>query len=247
MLLAIFIIAGLALIAATISVLAIQNIRNSRAVVLSEPAAGAAQSGAEEGIWNIKRNTALPICTSSSSSDSQSLGTTGFWSASSYCKSYAAATFSISANTAYPFYLFDPDHPNDDLDLSAMPDGGYHNLSVTENTGTHNVNIYVTRLDGTPIGVQPVTVSPGGNVVINGLVGPSGSDNRMAVRLVYCETICVAGSETASVTVNTDQGMPTFPTIESLGCAQKGAGDSGTNTCNGGEVYNRQINVTVPQ
>jgi len=259
-LLAVFIVAGVALITITVSVLAIQGIRNSRSVTLSEPAVGQATGGAEEGVWSLKRNVTLPDCTNNATNTTNQgeTGTTGInYSARSYCKSYGPATFDVSATSPYTFYLFDPYAPNGcgtsgtptcadgsthPVDLSGMSNGGYHTMTITLNSGSSNLNVYTTRLDGSQVGIQPLTVSTGNTITITGLNGTTGNDNRVQVKLEYCPTACTDPS--ASVTINTDQGMPTFPTVASTGCAQKGNGTG--NSCTSGEVYNRRIEVTVP-
>jgi hypothetical protein len=122
----------------------------------------------------------------------------------------------------------------------------YSEIDVTlPGSATHNLAIYVTRFDGTTIGTQPVTVSPGHTITIPiNNAGRDGMDNRMQVRLVYW--LGGASGAKTSVEVTTDQGMPTFPTIDSVGCAGKIQPGSG---CPGGatEQYNRRLNVTVPR
>jgi hypothetical protein len=259
LLLAIFIMSGLSLIAITVSALAIQNIRNSRSAVFSEPAIGQAQSGAEEGLWNIKRNLAVPSCNNSPLQNSESVGAANTWSARTVCKDYTDATIDLSANTPYNFYLYDPDDKNGDVDLTGISGGDpYRCMTVDLLSGANNLKITVKRLDGTAWGSPSTTTinsstakgsssctGTATQATINNLAGPSGQDNRLQVTLTYCEAICVPGSSSAKVLVTTNIGMPTFPTIDSVGCAQRGA--SQTSACDGNEIYSRRINVSVPQ
>lgn len=266
LLLSVFILSGISLIAVTVSALAIQSIRNSRAVVFSEPAIGQAQSGAEESLWSIKRNTGTtpPSCDSNSTKKSDTQGS--IWSARSYCQDYSGATFELTPNVAQVFYLYDPDYPNGVpdasctlnggvlLDLSEMVDGGYQEINISlPDTAAHNLNVYVTRLDGTPAGF-PVSwpfgqiVAPGETLQITNLPGPDGQqgcsyDNRLMVRMVYW--LGGSGSEIATVTASTEKGLPSIASIDSTGCAQRGAGAG--NECTGNEVFNRKINVTIPR
>jgi hypothetical protein len=258
LLLAVFVVSTLTLVAVTVSVLAIQSIRNSRAVVLSEPALGAAHSGAEDGVWNIKRglSSTIPKCDSTPSKSSAALG--NVWSASAFCKSFGATSFVLTTDTPYTVYLYDPDDAEGDIDLRGMEDGGYHCMSADMASGTHTVKISIKRFSGTQVGT-PVTINPSSSHVassctgdpsqttINGLAGPSGQDNRMIVTLTYCETgVGCNSSDTATVSLNTDApGVPTIPTIDSTGCAQRGTGTAGNN-CNGNEIYSRKVQVIVP-
>lgn len=258
LLLAVMVMAGITLIAVTVAFLAIQEIRVSRADLYSQQAITAAQAGAEEGLWDMKRpdNGTLPQCTSSVTDTNLQAA------AGSFCKSYDnGATINLEVNKPYFVYLYDPDDPNGDSDLTGMTNT-YTCLTADWLTGgSHNINVYLTRLDGTPVGdkSQPATfnrtstagLSPcDGNrhqLTINNLQGPSNQDNRMILKLVYCEggAGCTA-DESASVTVNTNGGMPTLPTIDATGCA--GAITPSDNcTATGQEQFNRRINVTVPQ
>ncbi|MBX4205127.1 MAG: hypothetical protein KW788_02995 [Candidatus Doudnabacteria bacterium] len=264
LLLAVLITAGLTLIALTISALTIQSIRNSRAVTLSEPAIGQAHSGAEEGVWRIKRYGTVANCDSPYSGE-QSVSS-DIYSARNYCQTMSPASFELSSNNPFIFFLYDPAWPNGVpnsvtglscsdgvlLDLSEMDNGGYSSMDITlPGSAAHNLSVYVTRLGGSAAGSPasypiPVTVAPGGSISISSLLGPQGcgQDNRMQVKLVYWLG-GTTGAETATVGVNTDIGMPGFPTIDSTGCAQKGAGSG--NECTAAEIYSRKIEVTVPK
>lgn len=236
LLMAVIITATLSLISVTVAFLAIQNIRNSRAVLLSEPAITAAFSAGEEGVWHLKRAVTLPNCSVTTSGGSDTLGANGLWSARNFCRSNTAATINIVAGEDYVFYLYNPDNPNGDVDLKELSPT-YQSLMVTNQTGTANVEIRTSRLDGTPVGIQPILAAPGDTETINNLEGPEDIDNRMKIIL--------RSINDAQVLVNTNIGMPTLPTVDAVGCAQRGEG-SGT-SCSAAEVFNRRIQVTVPQ
>jgi len=252
LLMAIFVMSGLTLIAITIAYLAIRDIRNSRAITLSEPAMAAAQSAGEEGIWNLKRAVSFPKCKDSQNKDSGNLANTNYWSAQSYCKSFGDTTFNLKANSPFTFYLYDPDNINGDTDLrhsnvndpSQVTPPYYNTLTVTNQSSAFSVNVYTTRLDDSAIGAQPVNVPPGQTRTVNNLSGPQGSDNRIKIKLIYCNG-CGGSTADGNVLVTTDAGMPTIPTIDATGCAQKKPGAS--NVCDAPEFYNRRINITVPQ
>lgn len=255
LLLTVFIVSGIALIAAVVSVLAIQGIRNSRAILLSEPALGSAQSGAEEGVWAIKRAATLPLC-DQNGADKNSITYGNVFSARTYCKTYDGATFTIKANQPYTFYLYDPDSPNDDIDLKNMAAGEYTCMVADLLSGSHTVNVAVTRFDGTFAG-SPSSSSISSSTsktsstcdgqlhqrTVTNLQGLSNNDNRMIVTLTYCPSGCT-DSDSATVSVNTNVGIPTVPTVDSTGCAQRGAG-SGSD-CNAAEIFSRRVQVTVP-
>jgi hypothetical protein len=256
LLLSIFLMSTISLIAITVTALAIQGIRNSRAIALSEPAIGQAHSGAEEGIWGIKRATTLAACGSPTKNSDSPTG--NVYSARQYCQSSDAVSFNLSGSSPVVFYLYDtaaPNGPPDSctgnpsqpicahlLDLSGM-DTQFGQLTADYIQGTHQVHIAVARLNGTPIGSADITTATPERQISNldGATGP-GIDNRMSVTLT-CFT-CSSG-ETTTVTVNTDAGIPSVSKIESTGCAQRGAGSA--NQCNAGEIYSRKIEVTVPQ
>ena len=242
LLMAVLMVATLSIIAITIAFLAVQDIRSSRAVFYTEPAIGAAQSGAENAIWTIKRSRGtLNNCPSTSS---PSVGVSSGLSV--YCKSYGTASFTLAAGTPYTFYLYDPKDINGDYDLkgcisctpaSTNPAGfPITSMTVTNRSTIYSVQVYLTRLNGTPLASQPVNVIPGATQTFNNLAGPVGADNRMKVVL--------QSSGNVLVDVNTDQGMPDFPTIDSTGCSGHNLPNS---NCSGTDLYNRRLNVTVPQ
>ncbi len=227
LLIAILVMSGLALTSLAIAALTIQEIRASRAVVVSEPAIAAAETAGEQGLWAIKRATALSTCPTQSSTSLANGALVNF------CKAYTSATFNLKANTPFVFYLYDPNNINGDVDLLAYP---YNTLTVVNQGGSFQVNVFVVRLNGSPVGAQPVAVASGATQIISIPPVSSGSEGRMQVTL--------QSTGAATVNVNTNQGIPDFPTIDASGCNSKNTLVS----CSGKqEIYSRRINISVPQ
>ena len=227
LLLAILILAGLTLTILTVAALTVQEIRSSRAIAVTEPAISAAETAGEQGVWSIKRNTSLVNCTSGQTT--QNLGTNTVVTS---CKSYASATLTLKANIPLVFYLYDPNNVNGDIDLSEFP---YTWLSATHRSGNFQIGVSISRINNGPF-VGSTTVSPGASQTININGVQEDTEGRMQV------TISSAGN--ATVDVNTNQGMPDFPTVDATGCSSK----SPVTSCSSNfESYTRRINVTVPQ
>ncbi len=240
LLLAIMILAGLTLVALAAGSFAIEELRASRAVTLTEPAMAAAITGGEQGLWAIKRNAALSTCPDQTS---QALANN---TRATVCKSYGKATINLTGGLTYTFYLYDPDDINGDVDLlRCNPNQNtpcYQYLSITHVSGTNNISVNIERLpppEGNVAGLSPssVSVTPGSSQTINISQVASGEEGRMKVTLL--------SSSNATVDINTDRGMPNFPTIDAVGCGSKSA----LSTCNPSsqEIYTRRINITVPQ
>jgi Tfp pilus assembly protein PilX len=229
LLISILIMSGLALISLTVGAFAIQELRASRAVVLAEPAISAAETAGEQGLWAIKRNVSLANCTSGTASSSLANG-----ARVTYCKTYSSAVFDLKASTPFVFYLYDPNNINSNIDLLSYP---YNTLTITNQAGNFSADVNVVRLDGTAVGTQPVTIAPGTTQVINIPAVSAGSEGRMKV------TIQSTGA--ATVAVNTNQGLPNYPTVNAGGCAAKTAVSDCNNTSQ--ELYSRRLNITVPE
>ncbi len=231
LLISVLVMSGLALISLSVAAFAIQELRASRAVIATEPAISAAESGGEEGLWAIKR---LPASSLVNCATGQTPLTLSNGSFDTLCKTYGSAVIKLQANVPFIFYLYDPGNINGDMDLLAYP---YTNLTVIDQSGTNNVSVNIVRIDQSATLVAGVTVPPGATQVINIIsVGP-GSEGRMKVTLLSV-------SDT-TVNFNTNQGMPNFPTINSGGCAARTAvADCDTSNS---ELFSRRINITVPQ
>jgi Tfp pilus assembly protein PilX len=230
LLLAILVMASLTLITLAVGAFVIQESRASRAVALSEPTIAAADSGGEQGLWAIKRAATISTCPSQSS---QNLGA---GTLINLCKSYDTAVVSVKAGVPLPIYLYDPNNINGDVDLSGYP---YSSITVGYSGGTSLVTVNVTRLDGNTTGINPSSssVSPGGVSTINISPVAAGSEGRLQVVLSSIGDV--------TLNVNTDRGMPTYPTVKSIACGSR----TTVVSCNtaGQEIFIRQINVSVPQ
>lgn len=235
LLIAVLIMAGLTLITLSVGTFAIQEIRASRAVSLTEPAIAAAETAGEQGLWAIKRGAALPTCPAVST---QNLGN----SLINLCKSYGEARFTVEASEPFVFYLYDPDSINgntcntETFDPACAGNQLYESLTIEHKSGTSQTDIQVATVDG--VSVTSESLSPGEETTINIPSSVPGSSD-----LRYKVTLSSAGD--AVVEVNTNRGMPTFPTVNALGCSAKTAVSSCTTE--GQEIFSRRINVTVPQ
>lgn len=235
LLLATLILAGITLTILAIAAFTIQEIRASRAVALTEPAISAAESAGEQGLWALKRSDNLQLCPSAVS---QNLGTNTL---SSLCKSYDSATIDVKAGVPFVFYLYNPTDINGDVDLHDYP---YTSLSVAYVSGVTTVNVNVARIDGVSTGITP----PSSNV--DSTVNPMQTVNISAVPATNPKTearmkVTLTSAGNVTLNVDTNRGMPTFPTVDATGCSSRSAVAS----CTGGaqELFTRRIKVTVPQ
>jgi len=235
LLIAVLVMAGLTLITLSVGAFAIQEIRSSRAVTLTEPAIAAAETAGEQGLWAIKRGASLPTCPAVTS---QNLGNTLI----NLCKSYGEARFTLDAGVPFVFYLYDPDNINsntcntEDFDPSCGGDQLYEEITLDQKSGSLQTDIQIDTVDG--VIVTSESLSPGADTTINIPASvPGSSDLRFKVTLVS------AGD--ATLEVNTNRGMPTFPTVDATGCSSKSAVSSCSTA--GQEIFSRRINVTVLQ
>ena len=240
LLLAVLLMSGLIIITVTVADLGISEFRLSRAYIFTEPAIGAAQSGTETALWALKRSNTTTI---SSNCSSPSMGSvTGSIAKNSYCKNTSTdAIFNVEAGIPYVFYLFDASTStsrNVDIDLKGMSPT-YQEMTVNYINGTTPVTVTVTRLDGTSVGFSntPVSFSSGSETITGLDSGIAGADNRMQVRL--------EASRNLTVTINTNAGLPSFPTLDSTGCSGPQISTSSCNSLN--DIYARRLQVTVPQ
>lgn len=242
LLIAVLVMSGLALISVAVATFAVQELRASRAVLSTEPAISAAESAGEEGLWAVKRSGTLVDCTTLTTTPT----TLTNGALSNRCKSYSNAVLDLEANKALVFYLYDPNDINGDLDLqgqkvctqpaSSNPAGFlFSSMTIISQSGTTTVTASIVRLDGTVVANQ--TITPGSTEVISIPAVALCSDGRMKVTLLSTGNV--------TVNVNTNLGMPNFPTINAGGCAARSA----LTDCNGSnsEQFNRRINITVPQ
>jgi hypothetical protein len=232
LLLATLVMAGMTLTILAIAAFSIQEIRASRAIALSEPAISAAESAGEQGLWAIKRSDSLSLCPTAIS---QNLGANTL---SMLCKSYGSARIDVKAGVPFVFYLYNPANINGDVDLHDYP---YTNMTVDFISGATSININIIRIDGTTTGISPTTSSVNSGVTPSQVINISpvavNNEGRMKVTLT--------SSANATVMVDTDRGMPSFPTVDATGCSSRSA----VSTCAGSsqELFTRRIQVTVPQ
>lgn len=240
LLLSILIVSGLTLIAVAIATFAVQELRSSRAVIVTEPTIAAAESGGEKGVWVIKREIGEASLATCPTRTIQNL--TNNTQVSS-CRSFGEATVNISSGQNYVFLLYNTDDINGDVDLlHCNPNQNtncYNSITVTYVSGNVNGNVTVTRIDNTTGGISPssATLAPGNPTVISvAPVGP-GFEGRMKV------VLSAPGDITVRIT--TDRGMPTIPTVDALACGSQATVTSCSSTSQ--ELFSRRINVTVPQ
>ncbi|HEX9503920.1 MAG TPA: hypothetical protein VF974_06425 [Patescibacteria group bacterium] len=227
LLLSIMIMSGLILIASTVSLLAIQQIRGSRAGLVSEPAFIAAKTGAEEGLWIAKRSNIsnLPDCPASTARSVPSSN-----SFINYCKSFRGGTYNITSGSPTTILLYDPNDPNGDTDLS----GFRYNTLTVRTTGSFAVNVNVSRIDGTFISAFQVT--PGNSSAVNLPQASPGTEGRMQITLD-------AVSNTAAY-VTTDKGLPTVLNIASTACSTRTTVVTNCSSTDA-ELYTRKIEVQM--
>lgn len=237
LLLSILILSGLTLITVTIGAFAIQELRSSRAVIVTEPAIAAAESAGEQGLWSLKRSGSFATCPTQ---NTQTLSNNTFINS---CKSYGTATFTVKGGVPFTFYLYNPNDINGDVDLSGFV---YNQLQVTHLSGTTFLTASVTRLDGsttgiTPAGAPQLTLSPGSLTGTVGIAPVAVTNPETEARM----KVVLSSVGDATVEVNTNLGMPTFPTVDALGCASRASISSCDSSSQ--ETYGRRINITVPQ
>ncbi len=227
LLLAILVLAGLVLVAAAVSVFTVQEIRSSRATLLTEPAYSAAEAGTELGLWNLKREDPATLKNCDSGPALQNLGNNNI-SKVVVCKSFRGQEFIVGTSDT-TFFLYDPDDVNGNVDLLSYP---YTFLSV-DNNGAFSVQVDIFRIDDTP--VLSGQVDPGFSELFNIPAVPPGSEGRLRVTL--------SAADFTSVFVDTNKGLPDNMAIISSGCSAKTAIVS----CNdlGKELFNRKIEVEL--
>ncbi|OGD72234.1 hypothetical protein A3D09_02910 [Candidatus Collierbacteria bacterium RIFCSPHIGHO2_02_FULL_49_10] len=237
LLLSILILAGLTLITLSIGSFAIQELRASRAVIVTEPAIAAAESAGEQGLWSIKRSNTLAQCPIGGVSAVAGTGLSNNTFVQT-CKSYDKALIRIEGGTLLTFYLYDPNNINGDIDLQGFP---ITSISFAYISGTSPVSISVLRLNNATTGISPSTAVIDQSVTSSQTITTNlvamGTEGRMKVTLT--------SSTDTTVEVNTNLGMPTYPTVDAYACSSRAAVSNCNSTSQ--EIFSRRINVTVPQ
>lgn len=230
LLLSILVLSGIALASASVGYFAIQEIRSSRAVNLTEPAITAAESGAERGIWVLNTAQTLVNCQTSISSTLLSNGTV-----SESCKSYRVVRFSLQASTTKNVYLWNPDDINGDISLLNYP---YTSFVATNKGAAFTMTATITRLDGAAVG--NVSIPPGATRTIPISPVAPGSEGRMRVALT---TTGPGVIEVTSFNNSIERGIPGYPTVDAQGCSASVIIES----CNSNqETFKRRVNITIP-
>lgn len=260
LLLSILIMSGIFLISVTVSFFVIQEIRASRASLLTEPAIVAADAGAEEGIWTVKRGdiASLPTCNPTSPYGT-SLGTN---IVSVKCLRYSSVTLDLVAAQPTTIYFYDPEDVNGNLCMFQYYTPGqftgctgyqiFQNITMAFATSSVSVSVDARTLDGYAIpGWDSATlitnVETPSVINVPASINPSSTDSRFILTLTPQQDISVTldatGRDHAGVVRN---GLPDYPTVDAMGCASRG---SLSNDCSSsaGDVYRRRLNVTVPR
>ncbi len=226
LLLSMFILSALTLVTLSVAAFAIQELRSSRALIASEPAIVAAETGAEHSLWQYKRNGTVPDCSSPSVVNLPSSR-----SAFEYCRSADGDTYQLVAGVPQKFSLYDPN----DIENADLSGYNYEYLSVSNRTTSAAVEVRIMRIDGTPVGGQPVTVLSGSPVQIVIPTVATGTEGRMEVTL--------ESSSAAIVDVTTNRGLPHIVSLDSSACSSKQTVPDCNSTSQ--ELYNRKIKVKI--
>jgi Tfp pilus assembly protein PilX len=228
LLLAVLILSALTLVTLAVASFAVQEIRSSRSVILSEPAINAAESGAEQGLWNFKRSaSSVPDCPATAG---QTL-TTGT-AITGYCKTAVGGTFNLASGLPTVFYLYDPASINGDIDLSGYP---YSSLTITNKSTQYSMTVDIQRLDGTVVGTQ-TTVAANSTQTISLPAVLSGQEGRMQVTL--------RSSGAIAVDATTNKGLPDSLTLASTGCSAKLNQTTCNTSTSSPDIFNRKIQIS---
>ena len=248
LLISILIMSGIVLISLAVAAFTIREIRNSRAVALTEPALGAAESGGEQALWELKRGnnpSALPDCPTQSGSN---LTTNNI--RTEYCLTYGAALLDLEPGVEKQILLYDANDQNGNICMNVNYTVGQHSgcsgaaifssISFQRISGTGAIDIAVTDLVGNPA-VSPASQSTfslnNDNIRTVDIDDPisDSNDERLRIRLL--------STAPARVRVTSSPvGLPDYPIIRSSGCSSKGAVGAG---CTGNEVFNRNLELGV--
>lgn len=248
LLLSVMIMSAVLIITVTVAFFVVQEIKNSRSSVLTEPAIIAAETGGEQGIYRIKRSVYNPECASTAYT-----GLDGSAGASDVrtktCVTYGKAVFELSSNDATPleFYLYDPNNVNGNLCMEADDPVGnppcdgaqlYTALVIKHLLGNSNVYVNIVTLDGASVATQVITAGSNNTFPIPANI-LSSDDERLKVTVLP-----TFGNATLEIsTTGVYGGLPDYRTIDAQGCVGK---NNITDCETDPETYNRRINITVP-
>ncbi|MBI2356256.1 MAG: hypothetical protein HYV13_03585 [Candidatus Doudnabacteria bacterium] len=227
LLFSVFVMSGVAIITITIGFFAVQELKASKSVVLAEPAIIAAETAGETGLWQIIRQDSMPPDCTNQNNPTELLDSSR--TLNMKCMSYGSATLEIKASVDGTFFLYDPN------DLNGNKNPGYEWITVTYKSGGTSLTVRVERMDATL--VSSTAISPGSQPVQISLPTNPSDDNRFKVILSS------AGNVTADV--NTNLGMPDFPTLNAEGCATGGTDVSSCLTTS--NAFRRRLQILVPR
>ncbi len=246
LIISILIMSAVALASVAVAAFALSEIRSSRAVALTEPAISASETAGEQGLWAIKRDVSLTNCNSGQTTVSLSNG-----AIVNSCKTYSKATINLKGGVPFVFFLYDPNDPNGNLCMNQTYDSGQHSgcagaaiytsITIVHKAGTSDVSVTTRDLNGNAFAGSDITVTRNstGTVTIPDPIPatPPTNDERLKVTL----------SSNTDTTIELNAlplGLPNYPTVSAGGCAAKTALSDCTS---GAEIFNRRLNITVPQ
>lgn len=242
LLMSVMIMSGILIISVTVAFFVVQEIKNARSSVMTEPAIIAAETAGEQGIYTIKRGTFNTNCSSASYTQldgSSSSSTTRI----KKCVAFKPAVFELSSDDPAPleFYLYDPNDINGNLCMRQTTCSGaqlYETLIVKHLTGNSSVYVNIVTLDGVSVATQVISPNSSYTFIIPPNI-PGSDDERLKVTVLP-----TLGDATLEVsTSGVYSGLPDYRTIDAQGCvALTSITDCETNP----ETYNRRINITVP-
>lgn len=259
LLLSILIMSGIFLISVTVSFFAIQEIRASRSSMLTEPAITAADAGAEQGIWTVKRGdiTSLPTCNPTSPSGTSLSGSV----VAVKCLRYSSVTMDLLAGQPTMLYFYDPEDVNGNLCMTQSYTSGqfagcsgyqiFQNITMSFAASSIVLTVDARTLDGLPFpgwDNQSLLSNPSSPSVISVPSSVSGSNDYRFILTVtpnsnVTVTLDATGRDHAGVVRN---GLPDYPTVDAMGCTSRGTVATDC-TSAAGDVYRRRLNITVPR
>jgi hypothetical protein len=251
LLLSVIIMTLILIVTLTVSSLAVQEIRASRSIFLSELAIAGARSAGEEGLWVLKRQGQFDNC--DSNPPYTSLSSTDSKVQIKRCKKFDSVLVTLEANKPLAILLYDPLDPNGNLCMNeSYTPGSYtgcggdaivNRIDVFQNSGASPVSVTVQDFDLNNAWSQTASAKTVGTNIVPADIDvpdpiPGSSDERLTL-------ILDPGVNEATVTITvTPNGLPNFPTIDAEACA---AGKDITTCTDSDDILKRRVNITVPQ
>ncbi|MBX4187902.1 MAG: hypothetical protein KW793_02075 [Candidatus Doudnabacteria bacterium] len=250
-LLAVLLISAITVISTTIAFFLIQEVKSNRATYMTEPAIVAAESAAEQGIYQIKRGTAVSSCDSNPTFGNVDPANNKVKYRN--CLIASKATFQIDQSKDLVLYLYDPTNINGNLCMettSSCPlDGNgsgtqlFTSLNIQHVTGGL-VTATLESLDGLYSTTQLVSIGSKAIIPIARNL-PNAEDERLKVTISTGSIATIDVDAGMAGNLGVYQGLPSYATIDAEACS---AFNVTPTTCDtAGEIYTRRINVTLPQ